>query len=210
MSAQGSMPTPPEPWQPFFDTDSSEYYYHNPVTGESVWELPDYEYAPDTDAADRKVMQPDATMLPDVPEPVASLKAQLLSMIDIFPDRGCKVSLDPMVDVAGAMAAVVKQLAELNPSDEQGWMSSEFWNGDSTDRPPSPWILRYTSSRTFHLNDGLTGYAYSRPDCSTPQLYLKVNEPRRSYCLFEEPIVRCEHCSPTAARPPGLNPCSST
>ena len=52
------------------------------------------------------------------------------------------------------------------------------------------WVLRYTSSRTFHLNTGLTGYAYQRPDCSTPQLLLSFDKPRRGACILEEPIVR--------------------
>ena len=50
--------------------------------------------------------------------------------------------------------------------------------------------LRYTSSRTFHRNEGLTGYAYRNPNCETPELLLKINQPRSNWVLFEEPIVR--------------------
>ena len=61
-------------------------------------------------------------------------------------------------------------------------MYSDFFDGE--------WRLRYTSSRTFHRNEGLTGYAYRNPNCETPELLLKINQPRSNWVLFEEPIVR--------------------
>ena len=30
----------PEPWAAYMDDESGQTYYHNPLTGESVWELP--------------------------------------------------------------------------------------------------------------------------------------------------------------------------
>jgi len=86
-----------------------------------------------------------------------------------------------------AVLTAIDELEPLDPAARDGWMySNEFDNAESA----APWVLRFTNSRTFHRNDGLTGYAYKRPDCTTPEVLLRVNSPRRGFCIVEEPIVR--------------------
>lgn len=116
---------------------------------------------------------------------VDELKARLLTLVSTLPDRGRECTLSDL-PVAAAILKVVDELEPLDPASRDGWMCSDALSAGG--RPG--WVLRYTSSRTFHLNTGLTGYAYQRPDCSTPQLLLRVDEPRRGACLLEEPIVR--------------------
>ena len=53
-----------------------------------------------------------------------------------------------------------------------------------------PWVLQYTSSRTFHINEGLLGYAAKWAEVETPELLLWVDQPNRGSILLEEPIVR--------------------
>ena len=84
-----------------------------------------------------------------------------------------------------AVIGLVNALEPLDPSARDGWMVADAWCANT-----SPWALRFTSSRTFHLNEGLTGFAYQRPDCATPELTMRVNTPSRNFVTFEEPIVR--------------------
>lgn len=86
----------------------------------------------------------------------------------------------------GAVLEVVDQLEPLDPAARDGWMVSDDWGGTDT----TPWVLRYTSSRTFHRNEGLTGYACKRPDCKTPEVIMRVDSPRRDLLELEEPILR--------------------
>ena len=81
-----------------------------------------------------------------------------------------------------SVAEVVDELEARDPAARDGWMVADAWSGK--------WVLRYTSSKTLHRNEGVTGYAYSRPSVETPELLLSIDVPRRGWVQLEEPIVR--------------------
>ena len=178
-----SEPSLPVPWAAYLDDESGQTYYHNPNTGESTWERP---------------VVPSAMASSPVSTPMAAdgagavgvataegLKAQLLTMVRLLPDRGRDATVGSLPE-GEAILEVIRALEPLDPAARNGWMDSEQWAANGQ----APWLLRYTSSRTFHLNEGLTGYAYKRPDCATPELLLQLNAPRRGMCTLSEPIVR--------------------
>jgi len=211
----------PEPWAAYMDDESGQTYYHNPLTGESVWELPALApaRAPHPPVASSSSSSSGGSSKSSSSggsgsggggggggggdgvdgssgsssrrsAPVDELKARLLTLVSTLPDRGRECTLSDL-PAAAAILQVVDELEPLDPASRDGWMSSDALSAGGRPNVGRPgWVLRYTSSRTFHLNTGLTGYAYQRPDCSTPQLLLSFDEPRRGACILEEPIVR--------------------
>ena len=121
------------------------------------------------------------------PAPTATtsveLKALLLTLVRRLPERGLDAvqadvppwEMDEIVEVVGKLEA-------LDPSARDGWMAVDEWSGK--------WVMRYTSSKTFHRNEGVTGYAYSRPEVTTPDLTLAIDVPRNGYVTLAESILR--------------------
>lgn len=154
------------------------------------------------------VMMPPPPSVPVSPPPAASppappaplqlevLRARLLTLIRRMPERGrLAVQADMPPFEIEAVLELVGALEAVDPSARDGWMSSDAWGlpdvADADSRSTSaPWVLRYTSSKLFHRNDGLSGYASRRPDVLTPELLLEVDVPRRGWLTFTEPIVR--------------------
>jgi hypothetical protein len=176
----------PAPWIEYLDEDSGNTFFHNPDTGESLWELPAAP-APEPPPPPPPPL-PLPAPPPQSPPANAELQARLLTLVRRLPGRGRDASEaeKPPWEVQAVLTAI-DELEPLDPAARDGWMySNEFDNAESA----APWVLRFTNSRTFHRNDGLTGYAYKRPDCTTPEVLLRVNSPRRGFCIVEEPSAR--------------------
>lgn len=117
------------------------------------------------------------------------LKARLVTLVNRLPERGrAALLVDQQPWELLAIAAAIDALQSLDPaSARDGWMYEKAWGGSTG---AAAWVLRFTSSRSFHLNEGLTGYACRWPEVSTPELRMWVDQPRRDCLLLEEPIVR--------------------
>ena len=102
-----------------------------------------------------------------------------------MPERGARVSAEDAADVS----QIVSEL------EEEGSPAGPDWNPLSLEpaparrllqrRPPletrhlsddlpGGWQLRYTTSKAFHRNGGLTGYAADFAAVETPQLTMKI------------------------------------
>ena len=179
----------PESWS-CQTTEDGKAFFYNAGTGESVWEYPDAPAplpAPPPAPPAAAIAAPSA---PPIASDAAALKAELLTLINRLPERGAKaIFADNPPWEMDSILERVEGLIPLDPAERDGWMSSEAWcdcGGDSA----APWVLRYTSSRTFHLNEGATGYACTRGEVSTPELRMRVDTPKRDWLTLEEPIVR--------------------
>jgi hypothetical protein len=141
--------------------------------------------APAEQAATTAAATASDSPLPPPPQRDA-LKAELLTLARRLPERGGRaIFLETPPWEMQAVLEVVDKLQPLDPAARDGWMVSDAWDGTG-----AAWELRYTSSRTFHLNEGLTGYACQRGGVSTPQLTMRVGVPRRTWITFEEVIIR--------------------
>lgn len=199
----------PKPWTQHRSEDGVAFFF-NSETGESRWEFPSESTSSESPppapppvsaaAPPSQYLPPVATPQPEAEVPASALdmtKARLLTLIRRLPGRGRGATQalggNQPWEVE-AVQTVVSELEPLDPSARDGWMVSGDWNGDGgsggNGGASAPWVLRYSSSATFHRNDGLTGYAYLRRDCSTPELLMRVDAPRRGWVRFEEPIVR--------------------
>jgi hypothetical protein len=129
----------------------------------------------------------------------AALKAELAVLLADAADRGMHAhEMQPAQSLAGAVpqAEQVKRVADelepLDPSWNEGWMRSAALDGS--------WRLRFTSSRVFHRNGGLTGYTVSYPGVSTPSLFMSIG-PAAGRLVFTEP-VQVDQPSTAGADPP--------
>ena len=126
----------------------------------------------------------------------AELQARLLTLIQRIPERGADALFaePPPWELAEVLEAVAA-LEPLDPTGRDGWMYSaafEDSGGGGGGGSKCTWVLRFTSSRTFHLNEGLLGYACRTPSAATPELRLQLNAPRDGWLRLEEPIVRAD------------------
>ena len=100
----------------------------------------------------------------------AELTARLLTLIRRIPNRGADALFaePPAWELAEVLKAV-DALEPLDPAARDGWMYAPAFQSGGGKRGSSkpPWVLRFTSSRTFHLNEGLLGYA--KPSVATPE-----------------------------------------
>ena len=115
----------PEPWQAYVDDDSGETYYHNPLTSESVWELP--TSPPPAAEAEPSPPPPTPSSAADT-SPAGVLKAKLLTLISALPDRGRDATLGDLPPSV-AIRDAVEELLPLDPAARDGWMESEAWSG---------------------------------------------------------------------------------
>ena len=95
-----------------------------------------------------------------------ALEAQLLSMLDMLPNRGFfanKLQASAVLDFVNGME---------DPSEQMGgWLSAE-------ELLVRNWRLRYTSSIAFANNGGLTGFTRVQ-GVSTPELLMQVGASAR-------------------------------
>ena len=162
-----TMSVVPSPWVAYTDEDSGQVFYHNPESGDSVWTLAECTAPapPPSPPPPPPPPPPPAAVASPLPTDTAQLKARLLTLVRKLPNRGLdayEAELPPWEQES--LLDLVDELEPLDPSERDGWMYSDFFDGE--------WRLRYTSSRTFHRNEGLTGYAYRNPNCETPELLL--------------------------------------
>lgn len=137
------------------------------------------------------------------PTGALELRAALLARLSAVPDRGAAALAAEDLRASGtsvvrgeseaeAIAGLVAGLEPVDPAARDGWMVSDDF--------PGLWQLRYTCSRTFHANGGLTGYA--EPGASTPELRMRVapstNGGLSGELDFEEPVVRSDGATPRA------------
>jgi len=109
----------------------------------------------------------------DDSQTLPELKEELLDLLAEIPNRGLDASAEDMEDVL----EIVAELEELNPCPD--WALAPQLGGR--------WRLRYTSSKTFKNNQGLTGYARDMTGVETPELFMTI---RTDYRLltYEEPL----------------------
>ncbi|KAL1515056.1 hypothetical protein AB1Y20_004121 [Prymnesium parvum] len=102
------------------------------------------------------------------------LQEELLELLDDIPSRGAGASAEDADDVM----EIVGELAALNPRPD--WAVAPELAGR--------WRLRYTSSKAFHNNRGLTGYARDIGGVSTPELLMEI---RTDYSIvtYVEPLT---------------------
>eukprot|EP00967_Tisochrysis_lutea_P019903 scaffold22650_cov28-Tisochrysis_lutea.AAC.2 len=89
------------------------------------------------------------------------LALELLELVDEISGRGADVTPQDLSDV-------LEIVGDLEISD---------WADTNWDRSPhlaGAWGLRFTNSKAFHLNGGITGYARDIKGVQTPELIMKV------------------------------------
>jgi len=102
------------------------------------------------------------------------LALELLELVDEISGRGADVTPQDLSDV-------LEIVGDLEISD---------WADTNWDRSPhlaGAWGLRFTNSKAFHLNGGITGYARDIKGVQTPELIMKVQTTYR-LLTFEEEI----------------------
>ena len=102
------------------------------------------------------------------------LKEELLELLDDIPARGLAVDAEDAEDILD----IVGDLEQLNPFPD--WAESAQLGGR--------WQLKFTSSKVFKNNQGLSGYARDVAGITTPELFMQI---QTGYKLitYEEPIV---------------------
>lgn len=105
--------------------------------------------------------------------PVLELKEELSDLLDDIADRGFGARQEDADDVM----EIVEELEPLNPCAE--WASAPELAGK--------WRLRYTSSKTFENNQGLTGYARDIGGVNTPELLMSIQTDYK-IVTYEEPL----------------------
>lgn len=101
------------------------------------------------------------------------LKQELLDLLGEIPNRGLGADPDDAIDVL----EIIQELEELNPC--RDWANAPQLGGR--------WRLRYTSSKTFENNKGLTGYARDVSGVETPELFMTIQTNYR-LLQYEEPL----------------------
>lgn len=109
----------------------------------------------------------------EAPPTAGELKDELLDLLGDVVDRG----IDAPAELAEDLLEVVGELGETSPPDD--WSRSPDLGGR--------WRLRYTSSKTFANNRGLSGYARDLAGVETPELLMRV-ETTYKRLQYEEPL----------------------
>lgn len=109
----------------------------------------------------------------EAPPTAGELKDELLDLLGDVVDRG----IDAPTELAEDLLEVVGELGETSPPDD--WSRSPDLGGR--------WRLRYTSSKTFANNRGLSGYARDLAGVETPELLMRV-ETTYKRLQYEEPL----------------------
>jgi hypothetical protein len=91
------------------------------------------------------------------------LGLELLDLVDEIGSRGANAAPDDVSDVL----EIATDLAAADPAG---------MNWDLSPHLAGAWRLRFTNSKAFHLNGGLTGYAKEVAGVTTPELIMKVGD----------------------------------
>merc|ERR1740133_795144 len=106
------------------------------------------------------------------------LMDELFDLLDTIPERGFEASEDDKADVL----EIIAELEEMEGGDAcADYSNSPLFSGTFT--------LLYTSSKTFHTNQGLMAYSRDVAGVSTPELTMKLTrEAGNRLVVFEEPL----------------------
>ena len=108
------------------------------------------------------------------PLQLPELKTELADLLMDIPNRGCGADKEDAEDLLD----IVVDMTRLNPNPE--------W--DIAPCLAASYKLRYTSSKAFHTNQGLIGYAQSLNGITTPELTMSIQTQYR-LLTFTEPIT---------------------
>lgn len=108
-----------------------------------------------------------------LPPSAAELREELIDLLEDVSDRG----INAPSEIAEDVFEVVGDLERAAPPGR--WSESPHLAGK--------WRLRYTSSKTFAKNQGLTGYAKDIGGVLTPETFMKV-ETKFKRLTYEEPL----------------------
>jgi hypothetical protein len=106
----------------------------------------------------------------------AELKDEIVELLDEVENRG----IGAPEELASDLFEVIAELEECAPPlADQSWERSPLF--------PGRWRLRYTSSKTFANNQGLSGYARDIAGVVTPELFMTI-ESTFQRLVYEEPL----------------------
>lgn len=104
------------------------------------------------------------------------LKAELFELLAEVQNRG----INAPAELADDILEVATELDECDVG--FGWAQSPSL--------PGTWLLRYTSSRTFANNEGLTAYGKDIAGVATPELRMKISNPKIAKIVeYVEPVT---------------------